>query len=489
MPPSSVYTPKITDFGVAKRLAADSGETREGDVIGTPAYMAPEQATGKLEKVGPATDVYSLGVILYEMLTGRVPLQGPSTLETLILVRNEEPVAPRRLVPGVPRDLQTICLKCLEKEPARRYASAEELATDLRRYLNGEPILARPTPSWERAWKLAKRRPVVAILSAALVFVTLLGFFLVTWQWQRAEGKADDVEEAQNDALKKEAVDKERAEKVARLQLEKLSAAMSINEGVMQCEGGEVGRGLLWLARALERADRAGDGDLERVARLNLASWRPFYVRPRALCLHGSWVWTVAISPDGRTALTASIDGTAALWDVATGEKRGTFQHQSRVWVAVFSPDGTKVLTTSHELEEKSTKSVAQLWDAATFQPLLPPQPALTGNDALAAFTPGWPVLPAGVYAGGAHLADRRRSACRSAHQTSAVQRRRSPDFQSVHWRPALSPDGKTLATGGEDATIRFWDMGTGKAQGEPLQTAGPVTEAAYSPDWSRNAW
>src|SRR5262245_55713084 len=220
--PSS-FLPKITDFGLAKRLATDSGETREGDVIGTPAYMAPEQAGGKGETIGPATDVYSLGVILYEMLTGRVPLQGPSTLDTLVLVRNEDPVPPRRLQPCIPRDLETICLKCLEKESGKRYPSAQELARDLRRFLDGEPIWARPTSAWERTWKWVKRRPVVAGLALAVVLVTVLGFALVAWQWRRAEEKAFSEAKARQTAQ-----EREHQEKLARQQFEKLSAAMAL---------------------------------------------------------------------------------------------------------------------------------------------------------------------------------------------------------------------------------------------------------------------
>ena len=113
------WIPKLTDFGIAKRLEVESGATQEGEILGTPSYMAPEQAGGRNREIGPATDIYSLGVIVYEMLTGRVPLQGPTTLDTLMLVRTEEPVPPRRLQPKVPRDLETICLKCLEKEPGR----------------------------------------------------------------------------------------------------------------------------------------------------------------------------------------------------------------------------------------------------------------------------------------------------------------------------------------------------------------------------------
>ncbi|MBL8799857.1 MAG: serine/threonine protein kinase, partial [Planctomycetia bacterium] len=175
--------PKITDFGLAKQLDNDLQLTQEGVVAGTPCYMAPEQADSKFAKLGPTTDIYSLGVILYELLTGRVPLEGPSILDTLLLVRGQDPVPPRQLQPRIPADLETICLKCLEKQPAKRYPSALALADDLRRFLDGKPIVARPTPSWERAWKWARRQPMVAGLSAGIVAAVVLGFVGISWQW------------------------------------------------------------------------------------------------------------------------------------------------------------------------------------------------------------------------------------------------------------------------------------------------------------------
>ena len=191
----SDFTPKVTDFGLAKRLAGETAGTQTGVILGTPSYMAPEQAAGRTRDIGPATDVYALGAILYEMLLGRPPFQGETPLETLQQVREREAVPPRRLRPAVPRDLETICLKCLQKEPGRRYASAQALAEDLRRFVNGEPVLARPVGAWERGMKWARRRP----LAAALVLVSLLAVagLLVGTVWIEEARRQADREAAQ----------------------------------------------------------------------------------------------------------------------------------------------------------------------------------------------------------------------------------------------------------------------------------------------------
>ena len=156
--------PKISDFGLAKQIdvAADSGQTQSGTILGSPSYMAPEQAIGKNSVIGPAVDVYALGAILYEMLTGRPPFLAASVIETLEAVRQAEALPPRQLQSALPRDLETICLKCLAKAPGRRYLSAEALAQDVDRFLEGRPILARPASAVERLTKWARRHPATA---------------------------------------------------------------------------------------------------------------------------------------------------------------------------------------------------------------------------------------------------------------------------------------------------------------------------------------
>jgi WD40 repeat protein len=175
--------PRVTDFGLAKKIQSDSGLTGSGQIMGTPSYMPPEQAGGKRAEVGPPADIYALGATLYALITGRPPFQAATAMDTVLQVLGEEPVPPRRLNASVPLDLETICLKCLQKEPPRRYASAADLSGDLRRFLHGEPIRARPVGRPERAWRWCRRNPAVAslavasaLLLATVAIVSTIGF-------------------------------------------------------------------------------------------------------------------------------------------------------------------------------------------------------------------------------------------------------------------------------------------------------------------------
>ncbi len=165
--------PKISDFGLVKRLEDDAGHTQSGSILGTPSYMAPEQAEGRLKDIGPCADVYALGAVLYELLSGRPPFRAATVLDTLYQVRHQEPVPPSQFQPNVPHDLETICLKCLQKDIGKRYASAALLAEDLRRFTGGEPILARPVGRAERLWRWSRRNPGIAALSACVSLVVV----------------------------------------------------------------------------------------------------------------------------------------------------------------------------------------------------------------------------------------------------------------------------------------------------------------------------
>ncbi|HSQ55895.1 MAG TPA: tetratricopeptide repeat protein [Gemmata sp.] len=197
-------TPKITDFGLAKSLESDSEVTKSGTLMGTPSYMSPEQARGDTRAIGPLSDLYSLGAILYELLTGRPPFLAPSMLEVLYQVRNQEPVPPCRLQPHVPKDLETICLKCLQKEPEKRYAGCRELAEDLRRFRGGEAIRARPVGKMERAWRWCRRNPRTATLSLAIGILTCVvaaSLTLVVSRMNREREATAQTRNAANDRI------------------------------------------------------------------------------------------------------------------------------------------------------------------------------------------------------------------------------------------------------------------------------------------------
>jgi len=203
--------PRITDFGLAKRLRGDANLTSTGQLLGSPNYMPPEQAESNRGPVGPASDVYSLGAILYHLLTGRPPFLADGVEETLNRLMNTEPVAPRLLNPAIPRELETICLKCLEKKPRQRYATAEALAEDLERWRRREPIQARPSTWWYRALKWTRRRPAVVTMAAALTLSIGLGVPTVLWSWRAtvmARRQAAELAKAERHA-------RERAEQVA----------------------------------------------------------------------------------------------------------------------------------------------------------------------------------------------------------------------------------------------------------------------------------
>ncbi len=260
-------TPKVTDFGLAKRVQVDSSLTRTGMVLGTPGYMAPEQARAEGKEVGPACDVYALGSILYHLLTGRPPFVGSRSMDVLLQVVHDEPVSVRRLFPQAPRDLETICLKCLQKEPRRRYATAEALAEDLRRYLDGRSVLARPTPVWERGWKAARRRPVIATLIAACTVALLLllggGAYYnsrLTAAVKKADEKALDASRAEQ-----KAGDEAAAARAAEKKKDDEAAAARTAEKHATDEAA--------AARAAEQTAQASAAEAERQRGLTLAAY------------------------------------------------------------------------------------------------------------------------------------------------------------------------------------------------------------------------
>jgi eukaryotic-like serine/threonine-protein kinase len=359
--------PHVTDFGLAKRLEDSAGPTPSHALVGTPSYMAPEQAAGGGKPLTTAADVHALGVILYELLTGTPPFQAETVLGTLEQVVHAEPVAVRLLQPGVPRDLEMVCLKCLRKEPAKRYASAKELADDLQRFLRGEPIQARPANRVERLWRWCRRNPAVAALTAAVTFclfatTTIAVLFAVhaTLNAERSDRDAATIRLKQQETEKaltdrdREAAEARRQTKEARRQ----AAQLHFEQAHAKCVQEDAATGLIWLARSLREARRLEAPEVEESVRAHLAAWSRDIPALRGILQHQGQVVAVAFSPDGKTVVTGSYDQTARLWEVGTGQPLGPpLPHQDAVRAVAFSPDGKTVVTGSAD-------KTARLWEA-----------------------------------------------------------------------------------------------------------------------------
>jgi len=232
--------PRVTDFGLAKRTDTESSLTRTGDVMGTPGYMPPEQAAGRIDQVDHLSDVYSLGSTLYCAITGRPPFQAATGVETLKQVMEREPVPPRALNPAVDADLETICMKCLQKEPPRRYASARDLADDLRRYIDGRSIIARPVSAAERGWRWCRRNPTVAALSAAFTLSLIVGSIVAGYFAVTANQKAEDLDDAltrETTARKAAEANEQRANTLFQHALKNNVAATELAEQLKQIAG------------------------------------------------------------------------------------------------------------------------------------------------------------------------------------------------------------------------------------------------------------
>jgi WD40 repeat protein/serine/threonine protein kinase len=442
----SHWTLKISDFGLAKQLGEDSGQTRTGDLLGTPSYMAPEQIPGGGRNSGPPTDIHALGAILYWALTGRPPFRADTPLETLDQVRSQEPIPPSRLQHRIPIDVETICLKCLQKETSKRYGTAQELAEDLGRFLAGEPIRARPVGRLARAWRWCRRNPILAIWIALFCTSLVAGSAGSLYYAVQANRKAREAEEtarreerrsyclqmmqAHEDYEKQqiktvlarlEALESKRRhtpseargfesyylQRLCNLDLRTMQDTGHVHAAIFEPLGGK------WLASA-------GDAGIKI---WETATGRQLH----ALKQHKGPVMMLAASADGRMLASASHDNTVKCWETGTWRLIHNFKHPSRVANVAFNKDSTLLGSTCVD-------GVVRVWDTRTGGKI-----ELRGHNGFAR----------GI---------------------------------------AFSPTGKMLVSTGIDHTIRFWDPLSGKPIRDPITMAAAPHGVAFSPDGEKLA-
>jgi WD40 repeat protein len=453
--------PKIADFGLAKQLDNQQLQTQSGTILGTPSYMAPEQA-GAIEDgnaprgIGPAADVYALGAILYECLTGRPPFLAETPLETLLRVLGDEPVPPRQLQPSCPRDLQTICLHCLNKQPQRRYASARALADDLAHFRAGEPIRARPVGVGERLLKWVRRRPAIAALLVLVVLVTLAGLSLVTWKWREA-ARAWQSEQEQRFQAERAQGNEERQ----RLRAEGALYFNRIAFASRERTAGNVRQAEELLALCPPSRRRWEWHYLQRLCHGELLT----------LDNHKDVVNVLAFSPDGTLLASGSghphqpgSRGLVKLWKTSTWEEVRTLRgHSVAVTNLSFSPKGDRLMSAGFTLDTgKLSRGAEQLEEAARGEVRLWSVETGYNRLNLAGYTSGAWTLQDELCAAG-HLG--KKTVVVWNTRTGGKPLVKLPDHPGLITKIMVTPDGRRMITCWMSTAVGALARGEVKAQ------------------------
>jgi len=507
-------SPYVTDFGLAKRVEGGSDMTRTGAIVGTPSYMAPEQAMGE-RHLSTAVDIYSLGAILYELLTGQPPFRAGSPLETLLQVASCDVRRPSAVVPKADRDLETVALKCLERDATKRYDSAAALADELERWLRGEAILARPAGRAERTWRWCRRNPVVAALLGAVAASLLLGTIVATLFAVRASQNARQARINEQSAIgnatraseqEQLARTEQRAAEQARTRAEWLAYAGQIALAQREWQDGDVGhaRELLdtcqWNLRGWEhdylhtvfndqqRTYRGHTSAVLCVAfspdgrRIACGGGNPFSQAPGdyrlriwevesgrevlTLAGHNADVGSLSFSPDGSRLASGGYD--VKIWDAHTGDEQRTLADASGP--ALFSPDGTRLLTCG-------SNGAMKIWDVETGEAIATMEGGTTRTSGR-----GLAWHPAGKRIVGSQ-ADRALKVWDAKTGEPVLDLAESAQH---HPTVAFSPDGQRIAGIGYDHAITLWDAETGKRIRRLQGHRDYVSSVAFSPDSRR---